>query len=144
MIAVFLAGCGEPDPLNGRKLYPVKGKVVLADGKPLTTGRVVFAATTSSITSTATLESDGGFSFKGNSGDGLPEGEYKIRIEAGSSGAVVKGSSSRSKSDIPFASIYTDEDSSNLTATVTPDESKNNFELKLESPGSKTVKSRGR
>ena len=47
-------------------------------------GRVVFAATKSTITSSANIESDGSFTFKGGTnGDGLPEGEYKVRLEVG-------------------------------------------------------------
>jgi hypothetical protein len=134
-VVLVLAGCGEPNPLKGAKLYPVKGKVLLADGKPLTSGHVVFVRTDSAISSTATIESDGGFAFKGSTGDGLPEGEYKVRIEAGSPD-VVKGSGGRSKTSLPFATKYLDEDSSILKATVTTDEGKNNFDFKLEAKNS--------
>jgi hypothetical protein len=132
LLAVVTAGCTESNPLSGLKLYPVKGKVMLSDGKPLTSGRVVFVATKSTITSTADIEGDGAFAFKGNSGDGLPDGEYKIRFEAGSSGSRVKGASGGLKATAPFAMKYLDEDSSKLTATVAPDESKNNFVFTLE------------
>ncbi len=125
------AGCGEHNPLSGMTLYPVKGKVLLADGKPLTSGQVIFVATKSTITSTANIESDGGFSFKAPSGDGLPEGEYKVRIAAGSSGPLVKGVGGAPKAKLPFDTMFLDEDSSGLTTTVTSDENKNNFELKL-------------
>ncbi len=134
VLSVVAAGCSEGNPnlLNGQKLYPVKGKVILENGKPLTSGRVSFAATKSSITSTANIESDGAFTFKGAVGDGLPEGVYKIRFEAGSSGPVVKGAGGKLNSTAPFATKYLDEDSSELTATVTPEPSKNDFEFKLE------------
>ena len=78
-LAVALGGCGEPNALSGAKLYPVKGKVLLEDGKPLTSGQVVFVGSKSMITSPATIASDGTFTFKAASGDGLPEGDYKIR-----------------------------------------------------------------
>jgi hypothetical protein len=82
LVVVGLAGCGERNPLSGLKIYPVKGKVTLPDGKALASGKVVFVATKSSITSSANLESDGSFTFKGGAnGDGLPEGEYKVRLE---------------------------------------------------------------
>lgn len=125
--AVSVAGCGNAnDPLSSAKLYPVKGKVVLPDGKPLTSGSVVFAATKTTVTSAATIESDGSFTFKGASSDGLPEGDYKIRIEAGSTaGGKSKGGG------LPFADQFLDEDKSGLTATVTSDEASNSFELKL-------------
>jgi hypothetical protein len=132
LLSVVAAGCSESNPLSGAKLYPVKGKVLLSDGKPLTSGRVVFVATKSTITSTANIESDGAFTFKGTPGDGLPEGEYKVRIEGGSSGSGAKAASGKLKPTLPFGTKYLDEDSSELTATVAPDESKNNFEFKLE------------
>jgi hypothetical protein len=129
VLAVTIGGC-ESNPIASAKLYPVKGNVMLPDGKPLTSGRVVFVASKSTITSTATIESDGSFVFKGPSGDGLPEGEYKIRIEPGS-GTEGKGGGGKSKENLPFDKQFLDEDGSKLTASVTNDETKNNFELKL-------------
>jgi len=126
-----LSGCEEPNPLRGARLYPVKGKVVLADGKPLRSGNVVFVGIKTQTTSSAALASDGGFAFKGQSGDGLPEGEYRVLVEP-SPGTQVKGSGVKAKLNLPYASKYTDEDGSDLKATVTPDESKNEFEFKLE------------
>jgi hypothetical protein len=127
VVVVVMAGCGESH--STLKLYPVKGKVLLADGKPLTTGRVVFVSAKPSITSVANIDSDGAFAFKAASGDGLPEAEYKIRIEGG--GSATKGPGGKLAGTLPFATQYLDEDYSELKATVTTDESKNNFELKL-------------
>ena len=124
VVTIALAGCGENNPLSGARIYPVKGKVTLPDGKPLGSGRVVFAATKSTITSSANIESDGSFTFKGGTnGDGLPEGEYKVRLEVGETSRAKKGTT-------PFPSKYLDEDASGLTATVKPDET-NNFDFKL-------------
>jgi hypothetical protein len=136
LVMVALAGCGgESNPLSGLKLYPVKGKVTLPDGKPLASGRVVFVATKSTITSTAKTESDGSFTFKGGAGgDGLPEGEYKIRLEA-------EGVTGAKKGTPPFPTRYMDEDASELTATVKPDESSNDFDFKLTSSSSKASSS---
>jgi hypothetical protein len=128
LIVFVAAGCTERSPLEGLKLYPAKGKVLLADGKPLTSGRVVFVSIKPPATAAADIGSDGGFAFKGIAGDGLPEAEYKIRIEPGSSVGV---KATKSKSTLPFASNYLDEDYSELKATVTADESKNYFEFKL-------------
>ena len=122
VLAVAVSGC-ESNALSHAKFYPVNGKVLLPDGKPLTSGHVVFVGTESTITSMATIESDGSFVFKGAAGDGLPLGAYKIRIEGGSGG--------KSKAAYPFAEQFLDEDASGLTATVTDDEAKNSFELKL-------------
>jgi len=126
VVTVALAGCGERNPLSGLKVYPVKGKVILPDGKPLTSGTVTFVATKSTITSSANIESDGSFTFKGGAnGDGLPEGDYKVRLDvANSSGQKSK------KGTAPFPTKYLDEDGSDLTATVKPDDS-NSIELKL-------------
>ncbi len=101
LILLTWVGCGESNPLGGQTFYPVKGRVLLADGKPLTSGQVVFVATKSTITSTANIESDGGFAFKAAAGDGLPAGDYKVRIEAGSSGPAVKGAGRAPKSSFP-------------------------------------------
>jgi hypothetical protein len=130
-MTAFLAlavGCENNNPLASATFYPVKGKVLLPDGKPLTAGHVVFVSTKTTTTATATIESDGSFSFKGASGDGLPEGDYIIRIEGGSDGKANPG---KSKTQAPFASQFLDEDASGLKATVTNEEAKNNFELKL-------------
>jgi hypothetical protein len=124
-VALCCQGCGDANnPLAGATFYPVKGKVVMADGKPLTAGRIVFAATKSTMSSTAPIDGDGSFTFKSPSGDGLPEGDYKIRIEPTTTG--------KTKGVMPFPGMYTDEDQSGLKATVTSDENKNNFEFKLE------------
>ncbi len=125
-VALAATGCSESNPLSSAKFYPVKGKVLLADGKPLTSGNVVFVGSKSMVTSTTAIGSDGSFEFKSASGDGLPEGEYKIKIE-GASGS----GGSKKQLNLPFANQFLDEDESKLTATVTSDESKNNFELKL-------------
>ena len=101
---------------------------MLPDGKPVGTGRVVFAATKTTLTSSANIESDGSFAFTSSSGDGLPEGDYKIRLEAGSSGDGKRG---KTMGGLPYDVQFLDEDTSGLTATVTSDESKNSFELKL-------------
>jgi hypothetical protein len=120
-LAIGLAGCGG-NPVDSMTFHPVKGKVLLPDGKPLTAGQVVFSATKFSMTSPSDLGSDGTFQLKGQK-DGLPEGEYKVRIEPGGAGGT------RRKAVLPFPGKYTDEDASGLTAVVKPGE--NNFEFKL-------------
>jgi hypothetical protein len=129
-LAVALGGCGESNALSGAKLYPVKGKVLLPDGKPLTAGHVIFVGSKLMVTSSATIESDGSFTFKDTSGGGLPEDNYKIRIEGGTAPGA-KASTDRSKPSLPFANQFLDEDASGLTATVTSEDAKNDFELKL-------------
>jgi hypothetical protein len=137
VVVVGLTGCGERNPLSGLKVYPVKGKVILPDGKPLGSGKVIFAATKATITSSTNIESDGSFTFKGGAnGDGLPEGEYRIRLES-------EGAARAKKGTLPFPTKYLDEDSSDLTATVKPDETSNNFDLQLTPNSSSSTSSRG-
>ena len=64
---------------------------------------------------------------KGQPGDGLPEGDYRVRLEVGESNS----SQGHSRRDNAVSEKYLDEDASDLTATVKPDESSNNFEFKL-------------
>jgi hypothetical protein len=141
VILVGMSGCGETNPLSGVKLYPVKGKVMLADGKPLSAGKVVFVGDKTTFTSTTTIADDGGFEFKEGSGTGLPEGDYRVRLET--TAGTSKGVNGNAR--LPFASRYLDEDNSTLRATVVPDESKNNFEFKLDSRElASTTPARGR
>ncbi len=123
LVFVALSGCGETNPLSGVKLYPVKGKVLLPDGKPLAAGKVVFVGDKTSITSATDIGSDGSFELKEGSGAGLPEGEYRVRLET---------TSGKGKNKLPFPARYLDEDGSRLKATVTSDDSKNIFEFKLD------------
>jgi hypothetical protein len=111
------------------RLYPLKGKVLLADGKPLASGSVQFIGTKSQVTSAAPIESDGGFSFKDP--NGLPEGEYRVVIEFKTPAAPGRNVLTE-RANLPFASKYADDDGSDLKAVVTRDESTNNFEFRLE------------
>jgi hypothetical protein len=130
-LALALAGC-ESNRATAMKRYPVKGKVLLSDGKPLANGKIVFVGKTVGLTSPSPIESDGTFTVKSSSGDGLPEGDYRVRIEIDESELpVVKGAPPKRPGSLPFPAKYADEDSSGLTATVTTDETKNNFEFKL-------------
>ena len=123
-----LAGCGSP--VDRMTFYPVKGKVVLADGKPLAAGNVVFVATESTLTAAAKLESDGTFVVKGTK-EGLPAGEYLVRIEVDESetGPSKAKATRRKGGPVPFPEKYLDEDASGLKATVKAPG--NNFEFTL-------------
>jgi hypothetical protein len=126
IVAVLLvaAGCGGTSKTFAGPRYPVKGKVMLEDGKPLNSGRIFFLAIEPPTSAAADIGNDGSFEFKGPSGDGLPAASYKVRI----SPAAPVGTKTAVK--LPFASKYQDEDDSGLTATVTADEKQ--FEFKLE------------
>jgi hypothetical protein len=121
LVAGF-AGCGDPNAAGSLKVYPVKGQVLLPDGKPLTTGRVVLVSNEKAVEFSGELGSDGHFEIKTSYGDGAPEGTYKVRIEYDDpSQAPVKGKSSRRNvSNLPFGPKFTDESTSDLSVTVKP------------------------
>jgi hypothetical protein len=111
---VAVAGCRGGDSLPSLEVYQVKGKVVLADGTPLTSGWIYFVPKAGlPVTPSAQVAPDGTFSLvTGGSGEGAPAGDYKVRIE-------VPGANTKSKKSL-FPFKYTDEDSSGLVATVQP------------------------
>jgi hypothetical protein len=131
LIMTGVAGC-ESNPLSGAKLHQVKGKVLLPDGKPLTGGQVTFVGAKSGVTNSAPIDSSGNFAFKEGAG-ALPEGDYKVRIDPGESTKMVLkgGRGGVPQGKLAFDSVFLDEDASGLTATVSSDEAKNNFEFKL-------------
>ncbi len=117
VLAMMLSGCEGGSHLS-MKLYPFRGTVRLADGKPLTSGRIVFSSTKGTI-HIAVVESDGGFVVKGSTGEGLPAGDYKVRLEMDETKLPpVKGQSNPRKTALPFPVKYLDEDRSGLTVTV--------------------------
>ncbi len=119
-LAAVAAGCGEGRSASSGKFHPVSGKVTLPDGKPLAGANVVFLGPYSA---TAHTEADGTFHVKGEK-EGLPEGEYQVRLEVGGT------KSSARKASLPFPSRYLDEDASGLKASVTP-AGPNDFDFKL-------------
>ena len=127
VVGIGLAGCSSD------KLYPVKGKILLPDGKPLTAGKVLFVGIKSRTRSEWPLwkAPANDFTFKGPSGDSaLPVGEYRVVIEPAVNAPAKKSAGKLTL--FPFAAKYSDEDGSDLKAVVTTDESQNNFEFKLE------------
>jgi hypothetical protein len=113
---VALAGCGRSDSLPSYQVYEVKGKVVLADGKPLGGGWITFVPKGElPVTPSAAIGSDGTFSLNtGGSGDGAPPGDYKVRVEAPQFQQAVP----KSRRKPVFPEKYNDEDSSGLVITV--------------------------
>jgi hypothetical protein len=118
--AVLMAGCGDRNYPALGTLYPVKGRVLLPEGKPLPAVKVIFSGP---MTNSAITESDGTFAFKGDR-SGLAAGDYKIRLEITESKGTLK------HQVLVFPSHYSDEDSSGLTASVKPD-GPNDFEFQL-------------
>ena len=112
-LALTLAGCqGSRAPVT---TYEVKGRILLANGKPLTTGRVTFIASDDlRPPASGDLGPDGGFTLTTRDpGDGAAPGPYKVRIEP------AEGKTKARRAGRPaFPLKYVDEDSSGLTVTV--------------------------
>jgi hypothetical protein len=116
-VVMAVAGCGQGSFRSGPD-YPVKGKVLLADGKPLRSGRVVFVSSETALSYMGPIGDDGGFELKQGDRVGAPAGNYKVRIEIDETSLP----KSRGKSsNLPFSAKYRDEDASKLTATVKAD-----------------------
>ncbi len=131
-----LSGCSEK--FTPPKVYPVKGQVFLADGKPLTTG-VVFLVSKVATDYPGKIESDGHFSISTPAGEGAPEGEYTVRIEPEMRAPSSSRSGKKSYTNLPFPAKYTDDTTSDLKVTVKPGE--NTLEPFKLVPGSATAKS---
>jgi hypothetical protein len=113
-----LTGCRHSESLPVLDVYEVKGKVLLADGNPLSGGWIYFVPKGDlPVTPSAVIGSDGTFSLStGGSGEGAPPGEYKVRVEA----PQLQQGPPKSKKKTPFPFKYCDEDSSGLLITVRP------------------------
>jgi hypothetical protein len=144
LVAGF-AGCGDPNAASSIKVYPVKGQVLLPDGKPLKSGRAVLVSTEKGMEFTGEVGSDGNFAIKTSYGDGAPEGTYKVRIEYDDPNQVpAKGKPSRRNvSNLPFSPKFTDESTSDLSVTVKPgDNILEPFKLTNEKPTTSGKKGR--
>jgi hypothetical protein len=125
VILTSLAGCGDPYSSRSFQTYEVTGKVLLADGKPLT-GGVVHFESTHEIPRVADgpIRSDGSFSLSTpNVGEGAGAGEYKVWFEPAEGVAVTKkaGKNVRDPQKFPFPAKYADPDTSGLTVTIKPE-----------------------
>src|SRR5271157_6391132 len=112
-----LSGCGGPT-YSTPPVYPVKGQVLLPDGKPLTSGQVVLVSN-QDVEFPGKVGSDGRFSIKSGAGDGAPEGEYKVRIEPEPQPGTA-GRAKRGAANLPFPAKYSHEMTSDLKVTVEP------------------------
>jgi hypothetical protein len=118
-ILAVLPGCGGVG-ISTATAYPVKGKVLLADGSPLKEGKIIFLPKEANgMPAKGDIGPDGTFSLKtADDREGAPAGVYKVRIEPAASSASVKGGKLET-AKLPFPAIYTDEDGeTGLTATV--------------------------
>lgn len=135
LVCVGVAGCGDSAGDQKTTVYPVTGKVTLPDGKPLESGRIVFVSQNGKI-ATGTVGSGGSYTLNsGISGEGAPPGEYKVRLEADESKFKQLPKTAKPGTNFPFPVKYSDEDSSQLKATVKPEpENKIDFKLDNEPP----------
>jgi hypothetical protein len=115
LLLVAAAGCSDSSGavLRGTT-YPVTGRVLKADGKPLTRGRVVFVPNgAEGAQALAEITSDGSYTLKTSAKDeGAVPGTYKVRVEP----AVqdLRGG----PRGLGFSTKYTDEDTSGVLVTV--------------------------
>ena len=114
------AGCSEAGGPGAMKTFPVRGQVTLADGKPLTSGVVVFTAAERGMEFSSPIGDDGSFALRSPYGDGAPEGTYKVRIERDPSRADAHLRGKKSAAPVPYPAKYGDETTSGLTAVVGP------------------------
>jgi hypothetical protein len=108
-------GCGGEGPYSG-KLYPVQGRVLLADGQPLAGGSVQFIPSEGGLPATGEVGQDGTFSLKTfKTREGAAPGRYKVRVEPSGELLVRKGKNPK----LPFAAKYREYDGeTGLTAVV--------------------------
>ena len=82
-LALGQTGCGSKEPFC--KTHGVRGRVLTADGQPLTAGLIEFRSTTDSMLSTfSTLQEDGAFELVTSNGrerlPGAVAGSYQVTI----------------------------------------------------------------
>jgi len=120
-LAILSGFGGCSNAVSDLTLYPVRGKVLLADGKPLTTGRVTFVSGEREFDSIyGSIEPDGSFTIMDGEKEGAPKGKYAVRIEPeppkGLTNGKLKGKPKRSV--FPFPKKYASEATSGLTVVV--------------------------
>ena len=105
-----VSGCSDEQwaPAIKDAAFPVKGKVLLPGGKPLTAGRIEFIPVKEpGLLAYGRIGADGTFALQTRSpGDGAIPGEYKVRIMV------------PEKREFSRLARYRDEDSSHLRVTV--------------------------
>jgi hypothetical protein len=120
LASIAASGCGgDPNAPPIVKVYDVKGKVVLADGKPVTAARIFFVPKDGIMTPVGTIGPDGSFSLRtGQSGEGAVPGEYKVRLEPEDASLLPGAKAPAKGKKLPFPAKYLDEETSNLAVTV--------------------------
>lgn len=119
--SLALSGCGEQVAGTRKEtLYPTKGQVLLASGKPLNGGTVILIPTSGQDSSPiGEIDSSGNFTLKTKGEDGAAAGTYKVRIEPPASAVTAKKGGVGAAKSLPFPASYSDADGeTGLTATV--------------------------
>jgi hypothetical protein len=119
-----LAGCSDDGSKAAlaAKRYPVKGKVLLADGKPLGEGTITLVpykkpdekatSTNVGLLASAKLNADGTFETE------AAEGEYQVKLSRPSVELKPAAGQPVAPPALKFPEKYLDEDASGLKATV--------------------------
>jgi hypothetical protein len=111
-------GCSGSNSVSNLTLNSVKGKVLQADGKPLTTGHVAFVSPEKGLEFSGPIGPDGSFSIGSGDKEGAPEGKYVVRIDPDAAAVQAKGKPKKRTTALPFPEKYADETTSGLTAVV--------------------------
>src|SRR5262249_50651000 len=116
LLVAGLTGCSD-NPLSSMKIFPVKGKGLLADGKPSAAGRVVFVTSEKALEFDGPVGADGSYTVKSAVGDGAPAGSYRIRVDIDPSSTSKGAGTARRRpgsGPAPFPAKYLDETTSGL------------------------------
>lgn len=118
VLSFALPGCGSDEgslPKLEGEPQPVKGKILLSGGKPLVGATVHFVPTQEKgAGARGTTDAEGNFELTTRQpGDGALAGEYKVRLDPPPPPSGVK-----KLPPPPFPVAYTDEELTDLTATV--------------------------
>ncbi|WP_165232080.1 carboxypeptidase-like regulatory domain-containing protein [Aquisphaera insulae] len=115
-LAAMLAGCRGSDRGEAIATHPVRGSVLLGDGRPVPGGLVTFVPQgTTGRQAVGTLQEDGTFRLTTETpDDGIAEGRYRVRVEPFATGDAVTKLDPKAK--IPGR--YMDEDTSGIEVNI--------------------------
>jgi hypothetical protein len=125
-LVLGLAGCGN-------KLHPVRGKVTLDDGTPVTRGLIVFERTDGgpALTARGDIKEDGTYELSTyKTGDGVPPGKYRVLVNPLDLSDIPD-----EKKNLPFDVKYTTFAKSGLEYEVKS--GPNDYPITLERPAKK-------
>jgi len=128
LLTLSVVGCGPPRVAQVTTV-PIKGKVVLANGQPVTAGRVTFVSKETNVGGVepfGDLQKDGTFSLMTQKpGDGAPVGRYLVWIDL-----VDYRNPPKTFSSSPVPTKYRSSSTSDLAVEVKAGESELTLTLK--------------